>query len=425
MGNNQYDIVVIGGGPAGLLAAGRAAMDGAKVLLLEKMEKPARKLRITGKGRCNVTNLKPLDEFLEEIKPQPLFLRDAFAEFFSEDIITLLENQGVDLSVERGQRVFPTNGKAWDVAEALIRWATKQGVTIKNHAPVKKINYKDDKVISIDLEDQKEQTINCKNVILATGGKSYPRTGSTGDGYTLAKNCGHIITPLYPTLVGLETQPAYKRFNLLKLKNISLTLMVDGRKVQSQLGEVELMPYGISGALVVSMSRDVVPLLDEGKKVELILDLKPALDHQKIDNRLLREIDANPRMSMMDLARKLLPKPLAQLMLEELKIVPSKGVARASAQERKYIRLWLKEKRFAVTGFRSWSEAIATAGGVSLSQINPHTMESKLVKGLYFAGEVMDLDGATGGYNLQIAYSTGWLAGKSAASKVTEQKNRA
>lgn len=425
MGNNKYDIVVIGGGPAGLLAAGKAAMDGAKVLLLEKMEKPARKLRITGKGRCNVTNLKPLDEFLEEIKPQPQFLRDAFAEFFSKDIMDLLAKQGVDLSVERGQRVFPTSGKAWDVAEALIRWATHQGVTIKNHTRVTKINHKDGEVVSVDYEDTGVHTIHCKGVILATGGKSYPRTGSAGDGYLFAKHCGHTITPLYPTLVGLETQPAYKRFNLLKLINISLTLMVDDRKVQNRLGEVELMPYGISGALVVSMSRDVVPMLDGGKKVELILDLKPALDHQKIDNRLLREIDANPRMSMMDLARKLLPKPLAQLMLEELRIVPSKGVARVTAQELKHIRLWVKEKRFAVTGYRSWSEAIVTSGGVSLSQINPHTMESKLLDGLYFAGEVMDLDGATGGYNLQIAYSTGWLAGKSAAARVNEQKNQA
>lgn len=425
MNQDQYDVVVIGGGPAGLLAAGKAAMDGAKVLLLEKMEKPARKLRITGKGRCNVTNLRPIEEFLAEIKPESQFLRDAFDEFFSRDIINLIEQQGVSLLVERGQRVFPASGKAWDVAEALIRWAKQQSVTILTHAEVKSINHSGGTVQSVTYFAQGAQTVSCKSVILATGGKSYPATGSTGDGYLFAQSCGHTVTPLKPTLVGLETKPSNKLFNLLQLKNISLTLMVDNQKAYSLLGEVELMPYGLAGALVVRISREVVSLLDEGKNVELRLDFKPALDHKKIENRLQREIEANPRMSMMDLARKLLPKPLAQLMLNELKELPSQGVSRVTDQQRKQIGMWLKEKRFRVTGYRSWNEAIATAGGVSLNEIDPRTMQSKVVEGLYFAGEVMDLDGATGGYNLQIAYSTGWLAGKGAAARVIAQKSRA
>ncbi|HDP55086.1 MAG TPA: NAD(P)/FAD-dependent oxidoreductase [Bacteroidetes bacterium] len=416
MVKTEFDVVVIGGGPAGLLAGGKAAKDGASVLLIEKMEKPARKLRITGKGQCNITNLKPLDEFLSHIFPEPRFLRDAFTEFFSNDIIELLNSQGVATVTERGQRVFPASGKAWDVAESLVSWAKGNGVTIECNASVKAIKISGNVVKSVEYYANGQKQVKCHSVVIATGGKSYPATGSTGDGYSLAQQCGHKIAALKPTLVGLETEPVYSDAARLLVKNTNLSVFINKKKVYSEFGELEIMPYGFSGAIVLRVSRDVVRSIDEGKEVELEVDFKPALDHKKLDKRVLREVDKNPRMGMIDLARKLLPKNLAETMLDELGLAYQKSVSRVTADERKQIRLWLKENRVRVKGYRSWGEAIATAGGIELKEVNPRTMGSKLVSGLFFAGEVLNLDGATGGYNLQIAYSTGWLAGKSAAA---------
>lgn len=425
MSNSEFDIVVVGAGPAGLLAAGKAASRGAKVLLLEKMEKPARKLRITGKGRCNITNIKTLEEFFDELNPEPRFLRDAFSNFFSDDIIKLLNEEGVETIVERGQRVFPASGKAWDVAEALVKWVKNQGVEIVTHAKVEKINQFEGKVQSIVYKHLKQdytKTIGCKSVILTTGGKSYPATGSTGDGYVLSEDCGHSVTPLRPTLVGLETDPIFENCSGLSLKNVNLSLYLDGKKITEEFGELELTPYGLSGPIILRVSRRVVDSLAINKKCELVIDLKPALSVQKLDSRLLREVEENPRSPIVDLARGLLPKAIAFQMIDDLGLAAQKVLARLSADERKRIRIWLKELRFEVIGHRSWNEAIATAGGVSLKEVNPRTMESKLVEGLYFAGELLDLDGSTGGYNLQIAFSTGWLAGKSAAESQLANK---
>ena len=413
-----FDIVIIGGGPAGLLAAGKAAADGASVLLLEKMEKPARKLRITGKGRCNITNLKPVDEFILEIKPEPRFLRNAFNEFFSNDIIDLLENNGVKTVVERGQRVFPASGKAWDVADALIKWAKGKGVTIENHSRVSRLLAESQSVVGADVENTKtgeKQTIKTKSVIIATGGKSYPATGSTGDGYMFAAETNHEIVPLRPTLVGAETEQKLEGAEGLTLKNVKLSLFINGKKQGEEFGELEVTDYGLSGPITIRLSRQIVDAINYDQKVELLLDLKPALDHSKLDARLQRDIQEFSRISLHELIRKLVPRQLVNAAIDNLGLAAQKPVSRLTADERKRIRLWLKEQRFTVTGYRSWSEAIATAGGVSLKQIDPKTMMSKLVQGLFFAGEVMDLDGSTGGFNLQIAYSTGWLAGKSAA----------
>lgn len=414
----NYDLVVIGGGPAGLLAAGRAGMDGAKVLLLEKMEKPARKLRITGKGRCNITNLKPFNEFLEEIKPQPNFLRNAFNEFFSQHIIDLLNEFGVKTIVERGQRVFPASGKAWDVAEALIRFARENRVTIENHSQVNEI-ITGNKIINgvryISSKTKENHSVTCKSVIIATGGKSYPATGSTGDGYIFAKQCGHSVVPLRPTLVGVETLKKLDAAEGLTLKNVNLSLYINGKKLADEFGELELTEYGLSGPITIRLSRAIVDAMDSGSDVELVLDLKPALDHDKLDARLVRDIQEFSRSSVGELLRKLVPREMVNPLIDELGLAAQKPVSRITAAERKAIRLWLKELRFNVTGYRSWDEAIVTAGGVSLKEVDPRTMMSKLVDGLFFAGEVLDLDGSTGGYNLQIAFSTGWLAGKCAA----------
>ncbi|HPE19259.1 MAG TPA: NAD(P)/FAD-dependent oxidoreductase [Tenuifilaceae bacterium] len=414
----DFDIVVIGAGPAGLLAAGKAATDGASVLLLEKMEKPARKLRITGKGRCNITNLKPIDEFIQEIKPEPRFLRNAFNEFFNNDIIELLENNGVKTVVERGQRVFPASGKAWDVAEALVQWAKGKGVTVENHSRVSRLLAESQSVVGADVENTKtgeKQTIKTKSVIIATGGKSYPATGSTGDGYMFAAETNHEIVPLRPTLVGAETEQKLEGAEGLTLKNVKLSLFINGKKQGEEFGELEVTDYGLSGPITIRLSRQIVDAINYDQKVELLLDLKPALDHSKLDARLQRDIQEFSRISLHELIRKLVPRQLVNAAIDNLGLAAQKPVSRLTADERKRIRLWLKEQRFTVTGYRSWSEAIATAGGVSLKQIDPKTMMSKLVQGLFFAGEVMDLDGSTGGFNLQIAYSTGWLAGKSAA----------
>jgi len=418
MNYNLYDVVVVGGGPAGLLAAGRAAMGGAKVLLLEKMEKPARKLRITGKGRCNITNLKPLDEFLEEIYPEPRFLRNAFNEFFSNEIIELLNSNGVETVVERGQRVFPASGKAWDVADALVKWAKRFGVDFECYEKVTSFVIENKTVVGLRIartKTNRNETISCKATILATGGKSYPATGSTGDGYRLVEECGHTVMPTFPTLVGVETNPKLEGADGLTLKNVNLSLYINGKKQADEFGELEITPYGLSGPITIRLSRSMVYAINRSEPVELILDMKPALNHDKLEARLIRDIQEFSRLSVHEFARKLVPKELVNPLIDSIGLAAQKPISRLTAQERKSIRLWLKEIRFNVTGYRSWEEAIATAGGISLKEVDPKTMMSKLVNGLFFAGEVLDLDGSTGGFNLQIAYSTGWLAGTSAA----------
>lgn len=416
MNSKVYDVVVIGAGPAGLLAAGRASAAGCRVVLLESMEKPARKLRISGKGRCNVTSTKPLDEFLEGIQPEPQFLCDAFGEFFSQDIVKLLNEQGVPTLEERGQRVFPASGKAWDVAEALVRWAKDEGVSILCNARATRIITSNGRTIGVEYirAGREIVRVDCPAVVIATGGMSYPATGSTGDGYRLAAECGHTIATPLPTLVGIETHPRLIGAEGLTLRNVNLSLWVKGQKIGEQFGEVELTPYGLSGPIVLRMSRKIVALLHDGVEPELALDLKPALDADKLNSRLQREIEAQPRASVKELLRKLIPSQLIAPLAYQTALATQKPVSRLTPLERKTIALWLKNARYTVTGHRDWPEAIATAGGVRLQEIDPKTMESRLTKGLYLAGEVLDLDGATGGYNLQIAYSTGWLAGKSA-----------
>ena len=420
MSFSSFDVVVVGAGPAGILAAGKAAADGAKVLLLEKMEKPARKLRITGKGRCNITNAKPYHEFLEDVNPESRFLRDAFNVFFNNDIVELLNSVGVETVQERGMRVFPASGKAWDVAEGLIKWAKTQGATILNKACVTSISVSNGKVVSVSYTDNVKGpiTVDCSAIILATGGKSYPATGSTGDGYTMAQSCTHTITPLMPGLVGVETTPVFSFKDELSLKNVNLTLLIEGKQHDEEFGELELANYGLNGPIMLRLSRKIIFALAKGSKVELVLDLKPALTHEKLNNRIAREIEENSRVAVIDLARKLLPKDLAFVMVDQLGLAAQKVISRLSTSECNSIVEWIKEQHFVVTEQRSWNEAIVTVGGVSLKEVNPKSMESKLVSGLFFAGELLDLDASTGGYNLQIAYSTGWLAGKSAAELV-------
>lgn len=418
-----YDIAIIGAGPAGLLAAGRAAMLGANVIVLEKMEKSARKLRITGKGRCNITNMKPIEDYLKEIYPEPRFLRQAFGAFFNHNIIELLQQNGVETKTERGDRVFPASDKAWDVAEALVRWAKQQGAEIVNYEQVENLIVEENTIKGLRVKNTKSdlaETINTKCVVVATGGRSYPATGSTGDGYKFAQAAGHKIEPLRPSLVGIETIPAYNNASGLELRNVELTLWIDGKKNSSEFGEAEFTEYGFDGPIILRLSRKIIDAFLAGKKVEITLDLKPALDHQKLDARLLRDINDLGKKEVITLLKQLLPSQLIDIFIKKLEIDPRKPLLQITGKERKKLLNLLKEMRFEVSGYRGWDEAIITAGGVSIKEINPKTMESKIVNNLYFAGEVIDVDGNTGGYNLQIAFSTGWLAGESAARKAVE-----
>lgn len=415
-----WDVVVIGAGPAGLLAAGRAAMLGARVLLLEKMEKPARKLRITGKGRANITNMKPLEAHLQEIHPEPRFLRQAFGAFFNRDLMALLEAHGVETKTERGERVFPASNRAWDVAEALVAWAKVQGVEILRHARVEDLLIQEGGftgVLVARKASERPERIEAHCGILATGGRSYPATGSTGDGFRWAEITGHRIETLRPSLVGIHTRPALEGPLGLTLKNVQLTLWIDEKKQASEFGEAEFTAKGLGGPIVLRLSRRIVDAIAAGRRVAVTLDLKPALDREKLEARLLRELQAHPADTCRDLLRSLLPSPLVDVFLRSLSLDPSAPATLISGPKRKQLLARLKELRFEVTGHGGWDEAIVTAGGVSLKDIDPRTLASRRIENLYFAGEILDLDANTGGYNLQIAFSTGWLAGESAARK--------
>ncbi|MGE0076262.1 MAG: NAD(P)/FAD-dependent oxidoreductase [Bacteroidales bacterium] len=411
--DKSYDIVIIGAGPAGLIAAGRASMLGASVAIFEKMEKPARKLRITGKGRCNITNMRPFNEFIQEITPNPRFLNKAFGAFFNKHIVELIENMGVKTVTERGQRVFPVSGKAWDVADAIVKWAKKQGVEIFNHSLVSGIITEGNSVKGIRLENN--NTVACNAVIIATGGKSYPATGSTGDGYKFAEQLGHSIVNLRPSLTGLETQPSFPQLNKLNLRNVNTSLYIDGHRSSEEFGEVEFTEYGLDGPCILRLSLQAIDAFRSGNKVSISIDLKPALSHDKLRNRIERDSSKSANYTVGMLFKELLPSQLVSVFLRHLKLSSLKLAKELTSEEKDRLINMLKDFAFQMKGHRDWNEAIITAGGINLKEIDSKTMASKLVDGLYFAGEIIDITGNTGGYNLQIAFSTGWLAGQSAS----------
>jgi len=395
-------------------------MLGARVLLLEKMEKPARKLRITGKGRCNITNLRPLEEQLKAIHPEPRFLRQAFGGFFNHDLIALLEANGVATKAERGDRVFPASDRAWDVAEGLVAWAARQGVEILSRARVESLVLEAGAFAGVLVSRPPAgsgQRIQARCGIVATGGQSYPATGSTGDGYRFAEATGHRIEPPRPSLVDIRTLPALPAAKGLNLRNVRLTLWIDGRKADSEFGEAEFTDTGLDGPIVLKLSRQIVDAKAAGRRVEVTLDLKPALDLPKLEARLARDFDARAGGTCADLLRSLLPAQLVEVFAGRLGLNPAGPAAQVKGPLRRKLADLLKELRFDVTGHGGWEHAIVTAGGVSLKDLDPRTMASRKVENLFFAGETVDLDADTGGYNLQIAFSTGWLAGESAARK--------
>lgn len=402
----RWDIIVVGGGAAGLVAAGSAAAAGAKVLVCEKMPAVARKVGISGKGRCNFTNDKPIEVFVEGYRQGGDFLRSAFARFFNHDIIDLLQRRGVECQTERGGRVFPRSGQAGDVVKGLYRYARAMGAAVRTQAAVADIQA-DQANFAVKCEHYQLQT---PKIILATGGKSYPATGSTGDGYRLAESFGHTIIAPHPALAPLQTPDLPGRLSL-HLRNVRVTLM-DGKKpIRSEFGEALLEKKSIGGPIPLGFARDLPDL----NKPSLVIDLKPALGDDKLDARLRRDLDGNGKAPLMKVLIGLMPKDLIPLIVERLALDPQQKCAEFGRRQRKELGRLLKNLPFNITGTGSWREALVTAGGVELSEVDPRTMESRRQPGLFLCGELLDIDGVSGGYNLQAAFSTGYVAGVSAA----------
>ena len=417
-GSKDNDVIVVGAGAAGLMAATVAAEQGRQVVLLEKMDQPGRKLRITGKGRCNLTNTSTLKDFMTHVGSDARFLRNCFARFFNTELMDFFEQRGVPLTVERGNRVFPTSGKALDIFLALVEWLERnERVEMRKNSVVKSL-------VIVDEEDGSRriggvrllngETIFAPKVIVATGGMSYPTTGSTGAGYQLAKEAGHTVVDTVPSLVPLVCEERLPEdLEAFTLKNVRLWVAPkEGKKLYDGFGEMTFTSDGIGGPLALSASRMVSRVLHRGEKLVAHIDLKPAVEAAELDRRLIGDLNGNGTRVLNDALRLWLPAEIIPLALKSMHIEYYKRLNQINAAERKRLLGFLKDCQLTLTGTRDYTEAVVTQGGVSLKEIDPKTMESKLVNGLHFAGEVLDLDGDTGGYNLQMAFSTGWAAGQ-------------
>ena len=460
-------VIIIGGGPAGMLAAISSARNGNKVTILEKMDMLGKKILVTGKGRCNITSSLPIDDFIKNIPGNGMFMYSSFSNFDNQDILNILKNEGVETKIERGNRIFPVSDKADDVRKALIRVVKKLGVNIILNAKVKEILVKEEEDFILKEKEQKdislkkecdevknkkmdgdnntknniidkigkkvygvraiingkEETILADKVILATGGKSYPGTGSTGDGYELAQNVGHSITKIRPSLVPLTVKDNIslklcQKMQGLSLRNVSIKFIDtnNNKVIYEDFGEMLFTHFGVSGPVILSASahllryKNIDELLKAGKII-LSIDLKPALSKEKLDERVLRDFKEEKNKEFKNSLDKLLPKKMIDVVIQLSEINPEKRVNEITKSERENLVKVLKELEIEISGFRPIEEAIITSGGINIKEINPKTMESKLIHGLFFAGEIIDVDAYTGGFNLQIAYSTGYTAG--------------
>lgn len=418
-------VVVIGGGPAGMMAAITSAKQGNDVILLEKMKSCGRKLLITGKGRCNITSSLPMDKFIENIPENGKFLYSAFKNFTNQDIITLLKENNVNVKEERGNRIFPLSDRSLDVLQAFEKEMKKNNVKIYTETEVKEIKIKDNavnKVIYLNKKSGIVEEILTEKVILATGGKSYPLTGSTGDGYKIVKELGHTITKISGSLVPLisknEDLQLCQSMQGLSLRNISMKIVDEekNKKIYEDFGELLFTHFGVSGPTILSSSahilryKNVEDLLQKGK-IKLQIDLKPALNEEKLNLRLLRDFEKFKNKQIINSLNELLPKKMIEPVIQKAKIKNEKRINEITKQERENLIRVIKCFEITISGFRPIEEAIITRGGINVKEINPKTMESKLIQGLYFAGEIIDVDAYTGGFNLQIAYSTGYTAG--------------
>lgn len=402
-------VIVIGGGAAGAVAAIFAARNGHRVELFEKNEKIGKKLFITGKGRCNVTNAGDMDALFDAVKSNPKFLYSAFYSFTNEQAMDFFEELGVRLKVERGNRVFPESDHSSDIIHALKHELEQLGVEIHFCTEVKDVLVEHEKFTGVVLKNGKK--VSGDACVVATGGISYASTGSTGDGYRFAEKTGHKVTELYPSLVPMEVKEWYaKELQGLSLRNVRGTIWDGKKKLYDEFGEMLFTHYGVSGPIIISASSVVGKKLQD-KELTLQIDLKPALSREQLDQRVLRDFEENKNKQFKNAVDKLFPAKLKPIMIELSGISPEKKVNEISKEERLYFVDLIKNFKMTLTGLRSYNEAIITKGGVSVKDIDPGTMESKKISGLYFAGEVLDLDALTGGFNLQIAWSTGYLAG--------------
>ncbi len=403
-------VVVIGGGAAGLMAAVIAGREGAKVTLLEKMNYVGKKMGITGKGRCNITNACDMFEFIKNTPGNGKFLYGAYERFTNEDLLQLLHDAGLETKVERGGRVFPASDSALDVRNIFMKLMKHYGVDVHLEEPVKKLLV-DDSVVTGVVTDK--ETYHADAVVIATGGKSYPATGSTGDGYILAAQVGHKITDIRPSLVPIVTEESWvKDLMGLSLRNVELSVVAKNKVQAKMFGEMMFTHFGITGPIVLSLSHTVGKLMRK-KNIGIIgldINLKPALSPETLDKRLQKDFDLYSKKQLINGMKDLLPSRLIPLIIELAGIDPQKPINQISKEERQQIGYMLQHMPLTVKGLRPVEEAIVTAGGISLKEFNPKTMESKLVKGLYGAGEVLDIDAFTGGYNLQAAFSTGYVA---------------
>ncbi len=415
-------VVIIGGGASGMLAGISSASQGNETIILEKMNTVGKKLRITGKGRCNITNNISIEKFIENIPGNGKFLYSAFKNFNNQDIINLLKQEGLNTKVERGDRVFPVTDSAQSVIDALYSALKKAGVKIVYNAKVTDLEIKEKEVIGVRyLLNNQEESIKADKVILATGGLSYPATGSTGDGYNIAKKYGHTINNLKPALVPIECyeKDICKSLQGLTLKNVSIKIKDKEKNkiIYQDFGEMLFAHFGVTGPIIISSSSHLIRYkgieqLLKNKSIELIIDLKPALSEEKLDSRIMRDFQEYKNKDFKNSLDKLLPKKMIETIIKMSEIDPDKKTNVVTKEERIKLAKTIKNLKLTISGFRGIEEAIVTAGGISVKEINPKTMESKIIKGLYFAGEIIDVDAYTGGFNLQIAYSTGVTAGK-------------
>ncbi len=414
-------IIVIGGGPAGMMAAITASQGGHQVILLEKMKSLGRKLLITGKGRCNITSSLGMDEFIKNTPGNGKFLYSCFQNYTNEDIIQFLKHEGLEVKEERGNRVFPVTDKSQDVLKCFTKKLKEQKVEIRYDTEVTKllIEQKEEgnKIVGVETNHGK---MKADKIILATGGKSYPLTGSTGDGYNLAREVGHTITEIKPSLVPLEVQDkeTCKALQGLSLRNVAIKLVDTevGKEIYKDFGEMLFTHFGVSGPVILSASAHLVRYKQIEEKlnkqqISLIIDLKPALTEEKLDERILRDFQSIPNKQFKNGLDKLLPQKMIPIIIKKSEIHLNKPINAITKEERRKLVKLLKNFTVTIKEFRPIEEAIVTSGGITTKEINPKTMQSKKVKGLYLAGEIIDVDSYTGGFNLQIAYSTGYTAG--------------
>ena len=402
-------VIVVGGGAAGMFAAYFAAQNGHTVTLLEKNEKLGKKIYITGKGRCNITNSSDMEVLFQNVMSNRKFLYSAFYSFDNQQVMSFFENHGLEIKVERGNRVFPVSDHSSDVIQTLAKALKQVGVRVMLHTEVSRLLVEEDKIAGVILKDHTKMEVDA--LVLATGGMSYPSTGSTGDGYRFASETGHKLVPCTTSLVPFECKETWvKELQGLSLKNTAITIFNGKKKLYEDFGEMLFTHFGVSGPMILSASGSI-PAKQLQNELQLIMDLKPALTEEQLDKRVLRDFEENINKAFKNVVGKLLPSKLVPIIIELCGIPEEKKINEISREERQHFVHLVKHLSCTITGVRGWNEAIITKGGVSVKEINPSTMESKKIKGLFMCGELLDLDALTGGYNLQIAWSTGYLAG--------------